>query len=176
MHLRLLVSRGGMNLARPGIGETGYMLSVPCETSGTYIRFWNTMMNAEENLWSISMYTITAVIYEEKKRTRANWWACILAGIFYYFLAWVCNLVEVGLFLWLSSTTRGDAYVFLVPVGILSLHRVLIGAWVEVRFLRRIASTLSNCKSSILTFNWFCLSARDLDLLVPIGWNLRSVC
>ena len=67
MHLRLLVSRGGMNLARPGIGETGYMLSVSCETSGMYIRFWNTMMNAEENLWSISMYTITAVIYEEKK-------------------------------------------------------------------------------------------------------------
>jgi hypothetical protein len=67
------------------------------------------------------------------------------------FLAWVCNPVEVGLFLWLSSTTRGDAYVFLVPVGILSLHRVLIGAWVEVCFLRRI--TLSNCKPSILVFN-----------------------
>jgi hypothetical protein len=96
-----------------------------------------------------------------KKGTRANWWACILAGTYYYFLAWVRNLVEVGLFLWLSSTTRGDAYVFLVPVGILSLHRVLIGATVEVRFLRRIASTLSNCKPSILSFNWFCLSARE---------------
>jgi hypothetical protein len=99
------------------------------------------------------MYTITAVIYEEKKGLRLIDERASLPEFIIISLHWVCNIVEVGLFLWLSSTTRGDAYVFLVPVGILSLHRVLIGASVEVRFLRRIASTLSNCKPSVLTFN-----------------------